>query len=340
MNKTILERSEIESIQELLGELTSRYDSAEDPRFLRSADVFAHELPRRLRGVLRDFRLTEPMGALCVISGYPINEEKIGQTPRHWKEKHPSTNSVAEEMLLVLFGALLGDPIGWATQQDGRIVHDIFPIRGHETEQLGSGGEQGLFWHTEDAFHPFRGDYLGMMCLKNPDSVATTFASMEKIRLTPEQIQILSEPHYTIRPDESHRVKYRGETSELDAQLEVSYRKIEETVSRPRKVPVLFGATSSPYIRLDPYLTDPVQDNEEAQQALDELFRQVDAALTDLVLQPGDFCFIDNYKAVHGRKPFKARHDGRDRWLKRLNITRDLRKSREARLASDSRVIH
>jgi hypothetical protein len=34
---------------------------------------------------------------------------------------------------------------------------------------------------------------------------------------------------------------------------------------------------------------------------------------------------------VHGRKPFKARHDGTDRWLKRLDVTLDLRKSRAAR---------
>jgi alpha-ketoglutarate-dependent taurine dioxygenase len=57
------------------------------------------------------------------------------------------------------------------------------------------------------------------------------------------------------------------------------------------------------------------------------------------VLEPGDFVFIDNYRAVHGRKPFKARYDGNDRWLKRINITRDLRKSRDARLSSTERLI-
>jgi alpha-ketoglutarate-dependent taurine dioxygenase len=57
------------------------------------------------------------------------------------------------------------------------------------------------------------------------------------------------------------------------------------------------------------------------------------------VLEPGDVCFIDNFKAVHGRRAFKARYDGHDRWLKRVNITRDLRKSRAEREAPTSRVI-
>jgi alpha-ketoglutarate-dependent taurine dioxygenase len=85
---------------------------------------------------------------------------------------------------------------------------------------------------------------------------------------------------------------------------------------------------------------DPVRGNDDAQSALDELIRQVDEVIEDHVLAPGDFIFVDNYKAVHGRKPFKARFDGTDRWLKRINVTRDLRKSRDGRLTPDARVIH
>lgn len=57
-------------------------------------------------------------------------------------------------------------------------------------------------------------------------------------------------------------------------------------------------------------------------------------------LAPGDCVFIDNFRAVHGRKSFRARYDGTDRWLKRLNITRNLRGSRAWRPAADNRVIY
>lgn len=336
-----LSDAEVQSIRSLTSELASRFASAEDPVFLREASVYAHEIPRRLRAFLNDFRLAEPDEGLCVIEGYPIDDERIGRTPEHWKLRAPGSPVLAEELLLVLLGSLLGDCIGWATQQDGHIVHDIFPIQGHEGEQLGSGSEQLLWWHTEDAFHPYRGDYLGMMCLRNPDCVATTFAAVHGLErfLTPEQIQLLQEPHYTIRPDESHLTKNKSDLREIEGTLEDSYGRIDLMNETPEKISILYGDRKAPYIRIDPYFMDPIQDNPAAQDALDALVRAIDTILEDQILCQGEICFIDNSRAVHGRKPFRARYDGKDRWMKRINIARDLRKSRPARVAPDARVI-
>ncbi len=107
----------------------------------------------------------------------------------------------------------------------------------------------------------------------------------------------------------------------------------------PPLVPVLHGDRNSPYLCLDPYFMDRDALEPEARKALDGLVAAIDAAVEPVVLEPGDCCFVDNLRAVHGRNPFKARFDGTDRWLKRLNITRDLRVSREARISSAERVI-
>jgi len=340
MSRIVFTEGEVAATKTLLDEVSARYRSPEDPEFLNEADVISHELPRRIRQGLRHFRLFEPDDALLVVSGYPVDQEKVGRTPAHWRHPDPSNDTLEYELLLVLLGSLLGEPVGWSTQQDGRIVHDILPIKGHEHEQLGSGSEELLTWHVEDAFHPYRGDYLGMLCLRNPDRVPTTFAPVKKVRLTPDQLAILSSPHFTIRPDESHLPKNRG-NGEVPVEREVlerAYAKIERMWHQPEKIPVLFGDPRAPYVRLDPYFMDPAEDP-VAQATLDELNQQIDRALEDQVLQPGDFCFIDNFQAVHGRKPFKARFDGTDRWLKRINVVRDLRKSREARGRPESRVI-
>jgi Fe(II)/alpha-ketoglutarate-dependent arginine beta-hydroxylase len=345
MSEIVLTPEEIGQIRPLLRELAARYGSAESEEFLNEADVIAHDLPRRVRSAVRAFRLFEPESAILVVSGYPVDDEKIGPTPVHWKQHGPENDTREEDMLLVLLGALLGEPIAWSTQQAGRVVHDILPIKGHEQEQLGSGSEVLLTWHVEDAFHPYRGDYLGMMCLRNPDRVPTTFAPISKVKLTPDQLAVLTSPHFTIRPDESHLPKNRGNgngngrSAEEEAVLQRAYRKIEQMQSAPERIPVLFGDPRAPYVRLDPYFMDPPEDP-EARSAFDQLTRKVDEALEDQVLEPGDFCFIDNFQAVHGRKPFKARYDGRDRWLKRINVVRDLRKSRESRLSAASRVLY
>jgi Fe(II)/alpha-ketoglutarate-dependent arginine beta-hydroxylase len=246
---------------------------------------------------------------------------------------------------LILQGSLLGDIFGWATQQDGYLVHDVLPIKGHENEQLGTGSEQLLWWHTEDAFHPFRADYIGFLCLRNPDNVATTFGTLDVEKLGRAHVDILYQPRFVIRPDESHQQKaesdLRKAARQNSAQDSISdaYEKIEKMNANPEKVPILFGSLSTPYMRLDPYFMDPLNDDPEAQQALDALIALINASLIDLVLRPGDYCFIDNYKAVHGRHPFKARYDGQDRWIKRICVTRDLRKSRQGRADNRPRVI-
>jgi Fe(II)/alpha-ketoglutarate-dependent arginine beta-hydroxylase len=274
-----------------------------------------------------------------------VDDQKIGPTPAHWKTRPEISPTLEPEMLFVLLGALLGDPIGWATQQRGYILHDVIPIKEDENAQISTGSLQTIWWHNEDAFHPYRGDYVGLMCLRNPNGVPTTFASIDMIELDAKVKETLFEPHYVIRPDESHTAKNSGNGNNgnghdhgIDDLVEFAYTQIQRLQVDSPKLSVLYGDPRSPYLRLDPYFMDPLEDD-KAQFALNSLIHAIDASLAEVVLQPGDCLFIDNYRSVHGRKPFKANYDGNDRWLKRINITRDLRKSRAARRSCTSRII-
>jgi hypothetical protein len=305
---------EIRAVQPLVREVASRHGSVEKPDFLDNASIYAQELPRRLRAFLNTFRLTEPSG-VCLISGYPVDDAKIGKTPPHWTKKPDNSSTTDEEIFLNLCGALLGDAIAWSHQRDGLVCQDLVPIEGHKNEMLGSGSEQDLVWHTEDARYSYRGDYIGLMCLRNPDAVPTTFASIDGVRLDVDQVEVLFEPHFVFRPDPSHPTDCEG-----------------------MKASVLFGDPMSPYVRFDPYCMEQPE-TEEARSAMDYLIRVIDENLTGVALLPGECLFVDNYKAVHGRSSFRARFDGTDRWLKRINVARDLRKSRAVRNGPASRLI-
>jgi len=343
MNRVTLTSEEDASTNALLDLLTAKYSSVEDPDFLREAPVYAHELPRRIRAFLNDFKLSEQSPGICLISGYSVDDKKVGKTPQHWKDKAGRSRALAEEMLLVLYGSLLGDVFGWATEQDGHIVHDVFPIKGNEDKQISTSSEQTIWWHTEDAFHAFSGDYVAMFCLRNHDQVATTFASLDEIHLNQEHLEVLFEPRYIIRPDISHQqtngTSAPAQAETHDESLHQAQQRIKQMESNPEKVAVLFGHQQSPYLRIDPYFMPFLEEDEVAQQALKALINSIDQALWAHVLQPGDCCLIDNCRTVHGRQAFKPRYDGTDRWLKRACVTRDLRKSRRARNASDSRII-
>ena len=339
MNTISLSDEECASIHSLLKVLTSRYRSVEDEQFLTEASVYAHDLPRRIRSFLNHFKQSERPG-ICVISGYCIDDKSLGNTPSHWKAKLDHSCTLAEEMLLVLYGSLLGDVFGWATEQDGHIVHDVFPIKENEDKQISTSSAQTIWWHTEDAFHAFSGDYVGMFCLRNSDQVPTTYACLDRIQLQPEQVNVLFEPRYLIYPDVSH-LEFNGSHApeKADDSLHSARQKIQEMSVNPNRISVLFGHPQCPYVRIDPYFMKQLDDDHEAQEALDGLITSIDQVLASIVLQPGDCCFIDNCRTVHGRKAFRARYDGTDRWLKRICVTRDLRKSRSARCSSSSRVI-
>jgi Fe(II)/alpha-ketoglutarate-dependent arginine beta-hydroxylase len=332
MDRLEIDATERQELVRFLDEIEGEFQELESDEALHRSTVLAHELPSRIRRALNAFRLEWMSGVLC-ISGYIVDQDRIGPTPAHWRDGLTSFATRREELLLLLFSSLIGDPIGWATQQDGRLIHDILPIQGHEYEQLGSSSESTLTWHTEDAFHPLRGDFLSFACLRNPYAAATTIGCVDSLDLPGATKAILFEERFRILPDESHLAK---NNSVLGA---ASFTGVDAMRSHPQRVAVLFGNSARPYIRADPYFMSVDADDDEARRALEELVSEMDKSMFDLNLESGDFCFLDNFRIVHGRKPFKARHDGTDRWLKRVNIACDLRKSRAVRLPGSVRSI-
>jgi len=338
--KTIhLLKDEVSAVQSLATEAASRYGSTQEPEFWRDVTVIAHEIPRRVRAFFNDFRQHESTGVIMV-TGHEINDSALGSTPSHWR-RVTVAKEPREEMLLALYGSLLGDVIGWSTQQGGRIIHDILPIKEHENTQISTGSEQEILWHTEDAFDEYMGDYVGFLCLRNPREAASTFATVdiERTELPAHVINTLFEPRFVARPDES-RLEELGAGAQNNSLQQAAYERIQRLMANPEKVAVLHGDRQRPYVRIDMYFVSAPDHDAEAKDALAAFARAVDALLFEVVLRPGDVCFVDNLRAVHGRKPFKAFYDGKDRWLKRLCTTRDLRKSRSVRASAASRLIY
>ncbi|MFY1675676.1 MULTISPECIES: arginine beta-hydroxylase, Fe(II)/alpha-ketoglutarate-dependent [unclassified Streptomyces] len=330
-----LTADEASAIADLGLELASVYSSFGDPALLHDLPRLAARLPGGVQDFLRRFALADRHGH-AVIRGHEFDQERIGPTPAHWRGRARPGPEFPEELLLMLYAALLGEPFGWATQQDGHLVHDIFPIRRHENDQLGMGSKEPLTWHTEDAFHPHRSDYLILGALRNPDHVPTTLGELDTSSLSEEDVDILFEPRFHIAPDESHLPKNNSITSEEAAARFATIRRMVE--ERPLG-PLLYGSRQDPYMRLDPYFTSVPEEDVAARHAYEAVFKVVDTGMREVVADQGDVLFIDNHRAVHGRPPFRARYDGTDRWLKRVCVTSDLRRSREMRATADCRLL-
>jgi L-asparagine oxygenase len=220
------------------------------------------------------------------------------------------------ERYLTALAGVLGQVFAFRALQGGRLVQDLLPIPGQEDEKSGNSSRSLLDLHTEDAFHPNRCDYLGLLCLRNIDGVPTSYAELDPSALRADVLDVLFQARFTIEPDPTHPL-----------------------LENPGAVALLWGTRARPYLRVDDYFTHALAGDTEGERALGALTDALARAERGVTLHAGELLFIDNHLAVHGRRPFSARYDGTDRWLKRVNVTRDIRRSRALREAAASRVL-
>jgi Fe(II)/alpha-ketoglutarate-dependent arginine beta-hydroxylase len=291
---------------------------ADEPdAWLRRIALLCQELPVTLRRALVDFRLSGDGG--LVIAGLPIVDEDLGSSPPVTITS-PSHDELARvDAMLLLIASFLGYPVSQAGVDDGRLVRDVSPRPGDETTQLGSSSAGELMWHNEDAYHPLRPDWVCLLCLRNPDRTATSFARIVDVPLDEPTRALLFQPRFRIEPDSSN-------SAAADAD--------------PSPVAVLSGDVSRPFVRLDPaFMACAAADDDATGGALETVIKAVDNGLQNVSLAPGEVMIIDNLRSVHGRRPFTARYDGRDRWLRVVHAAADLRRSEGLRTGDHGRAV-
>jgi L-asparagine oxygenase len=324
VHEVVLDDREIASALECVDGLCAAGFEATGADLLETAWALGRSLPERVFELTRALKYRE-QAPVALIKGFPIDDAQIGPTPAHWRE--PKRGVTARpDLWLVLVSAQLGDLICWKSIQDGRIVNDIHPIVSQRDHQTGHSSEVLLDLHVEDAFHELRCDNLGLLCLRNPHGTATTVAGIDAVDLGSAEFDVLFEPRFLIEADDEHKRNL--------AALGLSADDV-----RPTPAPVLFGSRDCPFVRLDPPYMRAVPGDHRAEQALTTLINLLAQSVTDVVLDPGDLLLIDNHRALHGRRPFPARYDGTDRWLRRATTVRDLSRSRGHRSTATDRAV-
>ncbi|MGA5348698.1 TauD/TfdA family dioxygenase [Streptomyces griseoincarnatus] len=285
--------------------------SATRPELLERVTETAAGLSETIR---HHCRPVDTADGLFVLRGLPLDDSEIGPTPLSWSTAGDS--GAVWDVLLLLLSTVMGNPIAWAGQQDGRFVHNIVPSPGHEQEQTGASSAVLLSPHTEDAFHPGRAHLLMLGCMRNHDRVATTAASIRKVSLAEEDVALLSRPELPILPDDAY-----AEAQGFDGP--------------PPKVPTVWDSGDGLTLRFDPAYTPLDGATPEHRAAYGRLEDELARVSVAVSLEPGDVLVVDNDLVVHGRVPFQARYDGTDRWLKRASVRVPGRRTRPAAEADE-----
>ncbi|MGA5651302.1 TauD/TfdA family dioxygenase [Streptomyces seoulensis] len=283
-------------LSSVAAQLLADHGSATSPGLLAALPEACARLGDAVRHALRP---VETADGLFVVRGLRPDDTELGPTPGHWSTVGEA--GAVWDVILLLVSTLMGTPIAWDGQQDGRFVHNIVPSPGHESEQTGASSSVLLTPHTEDAFHPGRAHLLVLCCMRNHDGIATTAASVRRTALREEDVQQLRRPVVPILPDDA-------------------YEQAQRYPGRPVPVPTLFATDAGLTMRFDPAYTPLDEADQEWRQAYRRLEDELARVSVAVSLEPGDVLVVDNDIVVHGRVPFRARYDGTDRWLKRSSV--------------------
>ncbi len=297
-------------IRALLAEITADRALLDQHAFLEHAHLFAQELPRRIRQTFYRFKREEAAPILHVTNN-PTLAGGPGPTPAGYVETEPGYQLNDAQILHGLYGSLLGEGIGFTSQRNGSVYNTIIPKPELEaTANSSSGSRYDFGFHVEDAFHPARADFIGLVCMRNDEGAATTVSCIDGIELTPQQRDVLFEKRFRIRHNPIHA------TSGLVAE---------------ERQEVLFGHPDRPYVRINAAALELAEYDALERAALENVLDHFERNKTAIVLRSRDCIYIDNFRCVHARDAYQARFGPGARWLSRVVFTSDLRKSRALR---------
>ena len=300
-------------------EAVATHGLAAAEEYVLEAQIQAARLSDDLRRRLQQFRRFGDRGGALLVRGVPLGEVPLTPARVALTEGPPAVAAAAMSILL----AGLGEQYGFRPELGGRIIQDIVPVQGFETQQISLGSTVDLDRHTEMAFSDLRSDYVALLCLREDHDrqAATTISSIDSMLplLDEATIGILGDPRFRTKVDKSFLI---GDDLSEDVWVD--------------PIRVLSGPVSRPHLRVD--FAETEAKDEAAAAALTALSHAAEQAQIVVRLTPGDLLVVDNHRALHGRTLFRPRYDGADRWLLRSFITKDLRASEVFR-DGDSRVV-
>lgn len=288
----------------LRGAAGGQLDSAD---FIDAARDGWERMPLRVRQTVHRFRRSPGPAGVLLVEGMPL-DDALEQTPSGHGSVQRQATLASSALFLMASG--LGEPLAYAQEKSGALVQNVVPVPDFAASQSNA-GSVALEFHTENAFHPHRPDYVLLMCLR-PDPGGVAMLRTASIRralplLSEQDRDLLARPWYITEPPPS----FGGASPEA------------------APAPVLTGAPEDPGLRVDFHATRAIR--EEAARALRHLRAALDSATIEVRLRPGQLAVVDNRVAVHGRSAFQPVYNGQDRWLQRMFVQADLRRSRPSR---------
>ncbi|MYV60680.1 clavaminate synthase [Streptomyces sp. SID4931] len=296
------ERREVAALAQELAE--TEPGLVDDAQWLAAARRLSCRLPLRVREATRLYRHDSGLDGMLILANLPVAEASLPLTPT--VAESVERTATVPAAVAVMMTMQIGEIAAYRDEKSGALVQNVVPVPGREESQSNAGSTP-LELHIENAFHPHRPDYVGLLCLRNDltTNAGTLVSSIRRtVQLLPaDLVGVLQEERFSTTPPPSFQ---GGAPAPAHA--------------------VLTGAVADPNVKVDFHAT--TANDDEAKVALEQLRVAFIEAATTLVLRPGEMAFVDNRVAIHGRTAYTPRYDGSDRWLHRTFVHLDHRRTR------------
>lgn len=264
--------------------------------------------------------------ALLSIGGIWPHDLDIGKTPTEYRTPENNYLSNAEIQRGLMLGMMGVYSYGYISQQPFNIRNDIIAIDSLKETNGVSASIRQLDLHTEDASYNLTGavditgsvpsddldmcpDWLTLSFLRNPDNIPTFVSIPNLDDLDPTIRKYLEMPYYRNLTNPGQG----GSANDADCNVSVIYE--HKSVKSAFRI-----NTSNIVVAPDAPL--------KAEFALNAIKEYLYDNACDLPVTPGTTVFVDNRRALHGRRPYSAKnlpkYDGKDRWQQRVVATDDL----------------
>jgi alpha-ketoglutarate-dependent taurine dioxygenase len=264
-------------------------------------------LPARLRAHVGAIRAADPPDAV-VLRGLPVERFGVPPTP-NTGSAFPSSETWSPDPATAihgLFAAAIGEVIGYAGTQYGKLYTDLMPMAGDgDLVNSAFGFRHEFGFHTDVSFHQLPPTYFGLLCIRNHDHVKSRLAFMREVVLDREVDDLL------------RSVPMRAPQSFAD--------RVGVSADDLPQLPLVFGSRENPQFRM--ISTDFIRSDfptDESYEAAVTFKAALAATSVTVDLQAGDALWLDNLRVAHAREAFTPRFDGTDRWVKRAVLVPNL----------------
>lgn len=301
-----------DSVRDLLGkEIAERVsvtclDSDIDDTIL--AGIGAHALRRYMPGEVLygiDAFTTTASHAL-VLKNLPMQAD-LPATPVTGFGDEPEL-AVMNAVHLGLIRLMNTTPFAVDFENNGRLIRNVVPNPAAAGATSSWGSDSEFFWHSDNPHQPFGAPgsdprlyapkYLTFVAVRNEEQVPTELAAMEDV---------------VVRLDDTTRDRLMAHEFEVGAPASTV-----DDMTRPLKDTAVldFDADGRYRVRYDRGTTIGLtKDATEALEGWCTVLGTVPAE--ELLLEPGMFLALDNYRALHRRRAFMPKPGADARWLRR-----------------------